>query len=164
VVVASRSSLTDYLLLPPPRSIMARWLRIGGEGELMEWHASLNVLRRNMGWPLARRRFRTGGKTRFWLTLLQCLRSAIACKQCQLFIEFATKPLACHAGAVIKSGALGTLSCGCVTDHLVSLYRGVRSSSSISNAQGGFRCVARGGAIRSGLCDVTCDGSESGIG
>src|SRR5215470_5999571 len=47
-----------------------------------------------------------GGGTRFWLTLLQCLQPAIACKQCQLITDFATKPLACHAGAVTKSGAL----------------------------------------------------------
>src|SRR5215467_15134028 len=45
-----------------------------------------------------------GGGTRFWLTLLQCLQPAIACKQCQLIIDFATKLLACHAGAATNRG------------------------------------------------------------
>jgi len=39
---------------------------------------------------------RTGGGTRFGLTLLRCLQPAIACKQCQLTI-------ACHAGAVANA-------------------------------------------------------------
>jgi hypothetical protein len=53
----------------------------------------LNVLRRDTdsSWH---------GEPNFWLTLLQPLQRAIAPKQCQLIIDFATKPLACHAGAV----------------------------------------------------------------
>jgi hypothetical protein len=34
------------------------------------------------------------------LTLLRCLQPAIACKQCQLIIDFTTKLLACHAGVL----------------------------------------------------------------
>ena len=39
-----------------------------------------------------------GDETRFWLTFFRRLQPAIACKQCQLIIDFATKLLACHAG------------------------------------------------------------------
>jgi hypothetical protein len=73
-----------------------------GRGSLWSGHASLNVLRRNTGgpWQDAESEWEAG---RFWLTLLQCLQPAIASKQCQLIIDFATKPLACHAGAATNS-------------------------------------------------------------
>jgi hypothetical protein len=61
-------------------------------------------------------------------------------------IEIIAELLACHAGAVTKSGALGTPSCGCVTDQLRSpLSR--RSIEYIERINGGFRCLARSGGV-----------------
>jgi hypothetical protein len=54
--------------------------------------------RRDTGGPWQDADSERGGGTRFWLTLLRCLQPAIACKQCELIIDFATKLLACHAG------------------------------------------------------------------
>ena len=52
-----------------------------------------------------------------------------------------------------------TPSCGCVTDHLVPFYRGVRSSSSTSNAyREGSGTWLRAAPYGRGFCDATCDG------
>jgi hypothetical protein len=40
------------------------------------------------------------GEASFWLILLQLLQPAMVPKQCQLIIDFATKPPASHAGAL----------------------------------------------------------------
>ena len=135
--------------------------RLSVAGKLME---RVRIARRaaaQHGCLLARYRFRTGGGTRFWLTLLQCLQPAIACKQCQLIIDFATKLLACHAGAVTKSGALGTPSCGCVTEQRSPLSRRPIEFEHIEPHTG--RVPVRGSFGR-GFCDASCDGSECGIG
>ena len=48
--------------------------------------------------------FRTGKQDMFLVDTFAGLTSPIASKQCQLIIDFATKLLACHAGAVITLG------------------------------------------------------------
>lgn len=48
----------------------------------------------------------SGAPGETWLTLLPDLRSASRPKKCQVLIEFAAKPLACHAGALTSAGTM----------------------------------------------------------